>query len=301
MLERLGLIGALAAAMGLLMFVACGEGGGDGVGASCTSDASCPSGEICHPDAKVCVKTCTAGTDCPDSAKNCAAISGTNTTKICKCTTDQLCAGGATMGSSAICSDLFDVCMTKCGSNTDCPSGTICQTSSGECGTTLGATCSTTDPQPAICSYGQYCTGTCQAVPPATCSNFTVSGHGTSWSATSSSGPIIYSLTQSGGFPNTLGGCNPGQSSARVHLRAYRTSSTFSTTDPQAVLNELHYVLENGTESSSKPYVVPSSYVLSNNNRNAEFDLGFCPPDTVGQFTAGLHFVDGNEACVTVQ
>jgi hypothetical protein len=299
MLERLGLIGVLAAAMGL-MFVACGDGG-DGVGATCTTTENCQTGEICHTGAKVCVRTCTAGTDCPDSAKNCEAIGGSDTRMVCKCSTDQLCAGGATTGSSAICSDAFEVCMTKCSANADCPTGSTCETSTGECrpGPT---TCSTTDVQPAGCAYGKYCgtSGLCLAAPTPTCQN--ISLHGTTWNAQTSDGPVIYSLTQVGSLATGTQSCQAAQKLARVRVRAYRTTGTFpAATDPQAVLADLHYVLENGTESPSKPFVFPTSYTLSSNDQHLEFDLGFCPPDTISQFTAGLHFVNGNEMCVVAQ
>jgi hypothetical protein len=298
MLERLGLIGVVAAAFGL-MFVAC-DGEGDGAGATCTTDTDCQTGEICHPEAKVCVKTCTAGTDCPDSAKNCEAISATDSRMICKCLTDQLCAGGSTLGSTAICSDAFEVCMTKCSTNTDCPTGSTCETSTGECrkGPT---TCSTTAPQPDVCSYGQYCSaGTCAAVPAPTCNNFTQGSHGASWNV-SSTGPVIYSLTQVGAFAADASQCAGATKLARVKVRAYRTSNTFPlASTPQAVVDELHYVRTDGTESSSKPFVIAGTYSVSNNNLNAEFDLGFCPSNTFNQFTAGLHFVNGNEACIEV-
>lgn len=276
MLERLGLIGVLAAALGLTL-VACGEGGGIN---TCTSDGDCdPDNELCHPSAKVCVRKCSSSTDCPDEAKTCKTTSATGTQMICTCSTDELCA--RELGAGTVCSDSLEICTSS-----------------------QNVSCTTTATQPAGCAYGQYCatSANCEAVPAPTCTNISI--HGTTWNAGTSSGPIIYSLTPVGSLATGTTSCQAGQKLARVKVRAYRTTGTFpAATDPQAVLADLHYVKSDGSEATGveKPFVFPSSYTLSNNNQHLEFDLGFCPPDTISQFTAGLHFVNGNEMCVVVQ
>jgi hypothetical protein len=151
--KKLGLIGlavGFAFAAGLS---ACGEGGEGG--STCTGDTDCGTGEICHPVAKQCVQTCDQASDCPDYAKTCEGVDvptdgGTATgTKICKCSTDQICAGS--LGETVVCSDEFKICMTKCGSNADCPAGYDCETGTGECKKAGAATCT-----PA-CTANQVC------------------------------------------------------------------------------------------------------------------------------------------------
>lgn len=198
MLNRIGLIG-LAGAAAVAVFLACGGDGQTG-GLTCTTDGDCLAGEICHPEAGVCVQTCESGADCPDSAKNCDTIVGTSVDggtgqKICQCTTDQLCAGGAA-GTGAVCMEAFDVCMAACASNTDCPSGFECETSTGQCTATGGGTCSPActgdqvcDPNTntcvAKCTFGAGCSGTqmcnlttgvCEAAPACTASDPQPSG-----------------------------------------------------------------------------------------------------------------------------
>jgi hypothetical protein len=277
MLKRLALIGVTAAASALT-FVACGDEGPGSI--NCTTDNDCQLGEICHPNAGVCVRTCSSSSDCPTEAKTCKTTPATGSQMICTCATDELCE--QELGAGTVCSDRFEVCTE-----------------------TEDVTCSTTAPQPDSCRYGEFCVtgGTCQAVSAPTCQNFTTSVHGLHWSPSSDSGPIIYSISQVGGFAPNAQFCQANQKLARMQVRAYRTSNTFPTSNPQDLLNELHYVKVDGTEAAGveKPFVFPSTYTVTNNGRNVDFELGFCPPDTLNQFTAGLHFVSGNEVCIVVQ
>src|SRR6476659_9985494 len=70
-------------------FAACGGDNPTGP-TSCTSDSACQTGEICHPTAQICVQSCTAATDCPDSAKNCDSLTAGGP-KFCQCSTSALC------------------------------------------------------------------------------------------------------------------------------------------------------------------------------------------------------------------
>ena len=54
---------------------------------SCKSDKDCLESEICHPDELMCVPLCTTSANCPTKTPTCQAISDSNRTKICKCTT----------------------------------------------------------------------------------------------------------------------------------------------------------------------------------------------------------------------
>lgn len=125
--KRIGLI--LTPAALSLVLMGCPEGGENA--GTCTSDSQCLTGEICHPVEKICVKTCTAATDCPDSAKTCDVLAGAGGadggtgTKICKCSTTQLCNAGE-VGGSLVCSDETKVCVVKCSSDAACGAGRKC-------------------------------------------------------------------------------------------------------------------------------------------------------------------------------
>jgi hypothetical protein len=176
MLKRIGLIGLTSAAL-TFVFVACGESVLPDEGCSTDSDCDTENGEICHPQAQVCVQSCTTSEDCPASAKTCEAIDapadgGTGTgTLICKCSTDALC---ATENAGFVCSSAFEVCLNACSSNADCAAGSTCDTTSGQCvsgggdaGTDAGVcgwdTCSTAE---FVGAGGQQCTASgCAAGP----------------------------------------------------------------------------------------------------------------------------------------
>lgn len=130
---------------------------------------TCPEGEVMHPTAGICVKTCTAGADCPSEAKTCAALGGTSTdggtagdggttgTMICQCSTDEICQSA--LGSNVVCSKLDKVCVTKCSTDSGCGTGRKCNTSTGQC--EVSNTTTTCTP---ACGTGQICdNGTCVA------------------------------------------------------------------------------------------------------------------------------------------
>jgi hypothetical protein len=145
----------------------------------CNDTAECDEGEICHPDAKVCVQTCTAAADCPTSAKKCEAISTTNTQQICKCTTTSFCSQDERVdGATLVCLtasegftpplSTYEVCVSKCTTTDECATGQTCDTTAGVCKatTTTPSTCTSNTE----CTGGQVCdptTRTCKA--PAAC------------------------------------------------------------------------------------------------------------------------------------
>lgn len=321
MFNKIGLVG-LATASVAVAFLACGgEGGGDDI--TCTADTDCRVGEICHPDAKVCVQTCTSSDECPDASKTCAPlVAGDTSTQICKCTTSALCQGGPA-GANSVCSEAYDVCVPSCTTDTDCSTGQTCDTATSTCvsgstgcdgnedcatgqtcNTTTGVcegggntTCDSSQPQPAACSYGQFCSGTtCTAVPAPTCMN--ISQHGASWSATQATkGPVIYDI-QKFSFGDDTGFCGMmAPRRVKVTVRAYRTEGTFPT-DDMALRQELHYVRTDGSEGSAGGI---QNLNVTNNGQNAQFDLNFCVASSLNMFTGALHFVNGNEFCFQVQ
>ncbi|QRK05898.1 hypothetical protein JQX13_38040 [Archangium violaceum] len=275
--------------------------------------------------ALVCLQTCELAADCPDSAKNCEELGGTGpnaNTRVCKCTTDELCAGGDTTGSSAICSDAFGVCVTKCGGDTDCPTGYTCETGTGECRATGAGgtctydscgpdlncnlttgqceparTCTSTGTQPDVCGYGQYCNtvNLCDFVSRPTCSNITQAG--IDWDPATSSGPVIYEITQEY-FDQDPSFC-PGtgvNKRARFRVDAYGPPGTFST---QSALNSVLKYYQTSGALGPTPGI--QNLTVSNNGQNATFDINFCASNALEQLQIGLRIDEGNGFCATAR
>lgn len=98
---------------------------------SCTTDETCPDDSLCHPLAKVCVKSCESETDCPSNAKSCTGVSTASGTekKFCQCQSTELCEGDE----DVICTDEEKVCAPKCTNDVDCTFGRQCDTATGNC------------------------------------------------------------------------------------------------------------------------------------------------------------------------
>jgi hypothetical protein len=189
---------------------------------TCTDDSECLESEICHPDAKVCVQTCTSSADCPDTAKTCEAVSASNTQKICKCSTDALCNQGREMQDLA-CDPTSKVCVPKCTANADCATGQTCDTTAGVCkpsGST-GTTCNPAN-QPGTCNYGQVCssaTNKCEAAPVGTCSEATGAP---TWNQSGGTAPVIVSATAVRlSTTNSSNECANGDPAGLVTIRFY--------------------------------------------------------------------------------
>jgi hypothetical protein len=189
---------------------------------TCTDDTQCLESEICHPDAKVCVQTCTSSADCPDTAKTCAALSATNSQQICKCSTDALCNLGREEQDLA-CAPDSKVCAPKCTADVDCAEGQMCDTTAGVCkpsGST-GQTCNPAN-QPDTCSYGQVCssaTNKCEAAPQGTCTQATGAP---AWNQTGGTAPVIVSATATAlSTTNTTTQCGDGGPAGLVTIRFY--------------------------------------------------------------------------------
>jgi hypothetical protein len=112
-----------------------------------------------------------------------------------------------------------------------------------------------------------------------------------------SAGPIIYEATKVSWAADSSF-CGAGTERLRVHVKAYRTTGTFPTTDA-AFAADLHYVLTNGNESTGVATQIEGRSV-TNSNRNAEWNHNFCVSSTLTQFTGALHFVNGNEFCFVI-
>lgn len=286
-------------ALSALSVVMTGCPGDEETSLTCTADGDCLDGEICHPGSKVCVKTCTAGSDCPSSAKTCAAISTSDNRQVCQCSTDVLCNSEGTTG--LVCSNLDKVCTPKCTSDASCGTGRTCDTASGQCktgpGPGPGGTCQGT--AQSTCSYGQFCSSsTCTAAPvaPTTCENFP-SGNRPDWSATTSNGPVIYSISKLRYEANSSF-CTSGGAYV-FSIRAYRTDADWPST--RQGLSGFFYVKTDTTKLD----VVNSGLLLPNtgynrsttNLKDAEFQTYLCA--NLASIQVGYYFTGGNPVCAS--
>lgn len=330
------LLALVAAALVGGVIAACG---GDNT-STCTTDSNCSGGQLCHPTARQCVKICSSSSDCPSNQNSCTTFTGigadggvVTTQKICQCTDDNMCAGGSTTGSTSICNNVDKICQTKCGSNSNCASVRICNTSTGQCGggtCTRQGTCTSgsgticnfgngnceapkscvgSNPnQPDTCSYGQYCPPDltiCQEVPKpgssGSCPNFVSSPHGLAW-GTGSTGPIIYSVTKFSLGTDTVFCGAISTVRVKVHVKAYSTSP-FSTST-SSFESSLHLVTPDGREITGGAIGTTQDVTFTNSNRNVEFNVNYCTPSGTTSYSAGMHFIapgGGNEYCALIQ
>ncbi|MBZ4422505.1 hypothetical protein [Myxococcus sp. RHSTA-1-4] len=284
---------ALGAMSGFM--AGCGDDGNGGP-ASCTSNDECDTEtEICHPTANVCVQTCDAAADCPDTAKVCATLGGTGpdaATKICQCSTNELCNGDSETA-DLVCSDLDNVCVTKCTADADCGEGRACDEASGQCEEedTTGDTC--TGEGLSTCSYGQICTsGACAAPPAPTCQNYTQFPNKSDLGTT---GPIIYKTE----FVSATTDTNFCGTSAPKRLRI-RVSAYSNTPFPQtsAELSSFFYVRTNGTSQNASISSSSGNYNVTGTNRDqAEIIVNLCVDASSTTNSAGFFFRNGNFVC----
>lgn len=262
-------------ALGLVMTGCPGE---DAATTTCTSDADCNAGtELCHPTAKVCVQTCTAGADCPSSAKTCAAISSSDSRLICQCSTDALC-NQDRQTADLKCDPNAKVCV---------PVGSTPTPSGGD----VGASCS--GEGQTTCQYGLYCnTSSCAEVPAPTCSNFTNMSPAFSWSRQTSTGPVIYSITQDA-WGNATYCQGAGDLRARALVKAYNANGTFPTTE--SGLSGVFYVTVNGSQTDATK--IMTNYQQLDGGKRAQFNLNFCPGASATTIQIGVYFQGGNGYC----
>jgi hypothetical protein len=268
-------------AMGLMM-TACG--GDEEVGTSCTSDSQCADDEVCQTAAGVCVQTCSQASDCPDSAKNCEALSSTDSRKVCKCTVGtSFCADE--YGEGFTCSASTRVCTDQNDPNPNPnPNPTTC-----------------TGTAQAQCAYGSFCSsGTCTAVPAPTCANFDPSKGGKTpvWNASTSTGPIIYSVTRESYSGDSF--CS-GATTAKARVMAYIPSSSSQTFPTEkSALPGLFYVTVNGQPQDGDALIRQSEYNRSTDGKTVEFTMNFCPGQNSTTLSIGLYFDNGNEICAQI-
>ncbi|AKQ65113.1 hypothetical protein A176_002025 [Myxococcus hansupus] len=266
---------------------------------SCSSNDECGETEICHPTAQVCVQTCNSGSDCPDTAKTCAPLGGTGAnanTRICQCSTDVLCNGGT--GSSStdlVCSDLDNVCVTRCTSNSECTGTRTCNTGTGQCEE------GDTEPEPgqscsgeglSTCGYGLICTNSVCSEPPApTCQNYT---NFPNKADLGTSGPIIYSTALINAATDAF--CPSSQPKrVRIRIKAY-SNTPFPQT--AAELSNFLYVQTDGGRSNASISSSSGNYTVTGTNRsNADIIVNLCVAANSTTNSAGFYFTDGNFVC----
>jgi hypothetical protein len=297
----------------------CGEmnPGTDSGSNTCTSDTSCGAGKACHPVLKECQKTCTGATDCPSQEKTCKAINA-STALFCTCSTDPFCAA-AVPGN--ICNAVTQQCSSKC-TTTSCPTAYTCNATSGQCianaptdGGTDGGTdagmnmdagvaCTSTNFEPDVCGYAKVCyaNNLCDTAADDRCANITAAiaaTNYTAWNPASSTGPVIYNVTDD---TDVAAGCTGvGDVAFTTTVYAYSGTTLFDTNITAAI--QLAYYTSLGAKRPINGVQVGnvsnawSHYTVSNGGKNAEMKMTLCAPAGTTTLTTGFAYSVGNAYC----
>ena len=296
-LRKMTLMFAALSVASLMM--ACDGGGRTTLACSATTD--CLANELCHPQAGVCVQTCTASTDCPESAKDCSALSTTDSTKVCKCSTSELCQRDTRVeGATLTCLSGYSVCSdqsapAKCTSNAQCSAGQTCNASTGACETAPaeGAACS--GEGLTTCAYGQYCSSSkCSALPAPTCDNYQAFPKKGDLGTT---GSIIFKASVVSTATDTTFCRGTNNQRVKINVSAY-SSTPFPQTKDE--LNGLFYVQVAGTTLDGSDTISSSSgnYTVTGTNRDrADFIMNFCVAPSSTTLSLGVYFTGGNFFC----
>ncbi|AKJ06197.1 hypothetical protein ATI61_11060 [Archangium gephyra] len=263
---------------------------------SCTDDSGCFASEICHPTAKVCVRTCTGSFDCPVSAKTCEAVNSTYTQKVCKCSTDTLC-NVERATADLVCSNVERVCMPKCTTDAQCVTGKICNTATGYCEAkvtdTNGSPCSGTGQS--TCNYGTYCDSrVCSPLPAPTCPNYE---NFTNKSSLGTTGPILFGARVVGVTSDTSYCPASSPTRVRIMLSAY-SSVPFPTT--KDALGGFFRVSVAGSVVDA-PQLVDSAagnyIVMGTNWERADIIVNLCASSSSVTLSTAFYFTNGNFLC----
>ncbi|MFE8597860.1 hypothetical protein [Archangium violaceum] len=262
---------------------------------SCTNDSNCLEAEICHPTAKVCVRTCASSADCPDSAKACDLLSASDTRKVCKCSTDSLCNLDRDTP-DLVCSNQDKVCAPRCTEDVDCAAGRICETSTGQCQAWGGTGAPCTGEGQSTCDYGTHFCGTNQCTPLSapTCANYENFANKDYLGTT---GPILYNARLVGVVTDSAycGSTTPKR--VKIALSAYN-NRPFPTT--RSGLGGFFFVRVDGTMVDATGLMLSASgnYTVSGDNQErAELIVNLCYPSTSTSVSTGFFFTNGNFLC----
>lgn|GEM_PF-3034852 len=244
---------------------------------ACTGDSDCDSSksQICHPNVKVCVKKCESGSDCPESSRNCFAISATNTQKICQCSTDALC------GDDLVCNEAYKVCVSKEKDKDIGPADGI------------GASCDSTKPQPDICKYGLVCGSDNKCAAALNASNCSNLFPESIRDPSEPKGPIIYSVEA--GIVNELY-CDAEKATQRLVL----TVKAYSTDARLKKGSSVPFTLHRPNGSTENLFIgtngqIRNSDWVDNGDNHATIKVNLC--SFSNPYRGGLVFEYGNTVC----
>ncbi|WP_395839115.1 hypothetical protein [Archangium violaceum] len=262
----------------------------------CQQDTDCLTLELCHPTAKVCVQTCESSIDCPDAAKRCDLLSATDTRRVCKCSTTELCNIDRDTP-DLLCSSEYSVCMPKCTADTDCPTGQRCDATTRQCkpeaSNDTGKPC--TGEGQSTCAYGtHFCSSAqCTPLPAPTCENYEkFTGKG----GLGTTGRILYNARVVSAATDTAACGSTTFKRVKIALSAYSNVSFPSTKEE---LSGLFLVKVDGTVWNGSMQVLSSSdYVVSGTSRErAEITVSLCTNPSSTTLSTGFYFTNGNFLC----
>ncbi|WPB81478.1 hypothetical protein KYC5002_20455 [Archangium violaceum] len=263
---------------------------------SCTNDSNCLEVEICHPTAKVCVRTCVSGADCPDSAKACDLLSASDTRKVCKCSTDSLCNLDRDTP-DLVCSNQDKVCAPRCTEDVDCAVGRICETSTGQCQVWGGTGAPCTGEGQSTCDYGTHFCGTnqCTPLPAPTCANYENFSNKGNLGTT---GSVLYNPRLLSVATDTAYCGMTTSTRAKIALSAYRSWPFPASRDG---LSGFFMVRPDGMVMDATTLVSARDYSVSGDNRErAEIVVNLCFDPATTSASTGFYFTDGNFLCYQV-
>lgn len=309
-----------SATLSLVVAAGCGELGGNDAGTSCSTDANCSTGKVCHPVLKACVDSCTGGDTCPAEAKTCAKADGSAATSsspgFCQCSTDALCNNKV---AGNICSAATKQCSAKCTSNSNCPSGYTCNSTSGQCtgGSTgdagsdagmmmdAGTTCNMANAQPDVCAHGWLCTtgSVCGAAVDGTCGNIANAKNPAAptmarpaFVAGTSTGPVIFNIVDEATDDDAF--CASGQTAFTVTLHAYQAAGSLFPATKSGLMG-LWYFDSSGTPVDAVASARPSGYTQLDNGKGMTLKVTLCPAAGTS-LQAGFAFTNGNGYCINI-
>jgi len=85
----------------------------------------------------------------------------------------------------------------------------------------------------------------------------------------------------------------------KVHVKAYSTSAFPSST--ASFESSLHLVTPEGTEITGGATGTTQAITFANGGKNVEFDVNYCRAAGLTSYSAGMHFINGNEICAQIQ
>jgi hypothetical protein len=165
-----------------------------------------------------------------------------------------------------------------------------------------GTACVSSNSQPDICGYGNFCDSLsmlCGAVPGVAeaCSNFMTSNPALSWDPTLSTGPVIYDAIDE---TDVAADCTGTATAFTVTVYAYTdASSPFPA--QKSNLPGFSYYNTSGTATDIPANLLKqSNYTVSADMLNASMKFTLCSTTATMNIQAAFAFTGGNPFCVTL-